>query len=86
MYANKNHPELKVDFPNWSDRSKQILKKWRALSTEMKAPYLQKARENRACLKKAQQVSKHFILIKEMDAEIHEEVVYGTWKFIQRVL
>lgn len=57
LYANTNHPELKVDFPNWNDRSKQILKKWRALSHDRKAPYLQKSRENRSYLKKAQQVS-----------------------------
>lgn len=57
LYANTNHPELKVDFPNWNERCKQILKKWRALSTDKKAPFLQKARENRSCMKKAQQVS-----------------------------
>lgn len=57
LYANTNHPEFKIEYPNWNERCKQILKKWRALSTEKKAPYLQKARENRSCLKKAQQVS-----------------------------
>lgn len=59
LYANTNHPELKIDYPNWTERCKQILKKWRALSTEKKAPYLQRARDNRSSLrmKKAQQVS-----------------------------
>lgn len=57
LYANTNHPELKIDYPNWNERYKQIIKKWRALSTEKKAPFLQKARENRSCMKKAQQVS-----------------------------
>lgn len=59
LYANTNHPELKVAYPNWSDRCKQILKKWRALQTEKKAPFLQQARDNRSALrmKKAQQVS-----------------------------
>lgn len=58
LYSNTNHPELKIDYPNWTDRCKQILKKWRALSTEKKAPYLQLARDNRSALrmKKAQQV------------------------------
>lgn len=58
LYSNTNHPELKIDYPNWADRCKQILKKWRALSTEKKAPYLQLARDNRSALrmKKAQQV------------------------------
>lgn len=57
LYANTNHPELKVEYPNWNERCKQILKKWRALSTEQRTPYLQKAKENRSCMKKAQQVS-----------------------------
>jgi hypothetical protein len=63
LYANQNHPELKIEFPQWSDRYKQIMKKWRALSSEKKAPYLQRARDNRSAqqaqlrTKKAQQVS-----------------------------
>ncbi|XP_050507765.1 histone-lysine N-methyltransferase 2C-like isoform X1 [Diabrotica virgifera virgifera] len=57
LYANMNHPEWKKDFPVWSDRYKQIIKKWRTLSQEQKAPYLQHARDNRSQLrmKKAQQ-------------------------------
>lgn len=60
LYANTNHPELRNEFPIWADRFKQILKKWRALSTEQKAPYLAKARENRSAIrmKKAQHVRK----------------------------
>lgn len=58
LYANTNHPELKLEYPNWNDRCKQILKTWKKLSTEKKAPYLQKARENRSSMKKAQQVSR----------------------------
>lgn len=62
LYANTNHPELKATYPNWSDRCKQILKKWRALQQEKKAPFLQQARDNRSALrmKKAQQVG-HFV-------------------------
>lgn len=46
-------------FTAWGDRHKQIVKKWRALPSERKAPFLQQARENRAALrmKKTQQVS-----------------------------
>ncbi|XP_063376990.1 histone-lysine N-methyltransferase 2C-like [Cydia fagiglandana] len=57
LYANTNHPEWKTEFPNWTDRCKQILKKWRALPVEQKAPYLQRARDNRSAIrmKKAQQ-------------------------------
>lgn len=57
LYANTNHPELKIDYPNWNERCKQIMKKWRSLSVEERAPFLQKAKENRSCMKKAQQVS-----------------------------
>lgn len=65
LYANTNLPELKTDFPVWTERCKQILKKWRALSTEEKAPFLQKARDNRSALrmKKAQHVSIYFRLL-----------------------
>lgn len=58
LYANMNHPQWKSEFPHWNDRCKQILKKWRALSSDKKAPYLQQARDNRSALrmKKAQQV------------------------------
>jgi len=45
--------------PDWNERSKQIAKIWRSLPTDKRAPYLQKARENRAACRmvKAQQVS-----------------------------
>lgn len=58
LYANINHAEWKNEYPNWSDRYKQILKKWRTLSSDQKAPYLQQARDNRSALrmKKQQQV------------------------------
>lgn len=62
LYANQNHPELKVEYPQWSDRYKQIMKKWRALSSDKKTPFLQRARDNRSAqqaqlrTKKAQQV------------------------------
>lgn len=59
LYVNVNHPEWKTEYPNWSDRYKQIIKKWRTLSAEQKRPYLQKARDNRSelRLKKQKQVS-----------------------------
>lgn len=62
LYANQNHAELKKEYPQWPDRYKQIMKKWRALSAEKKGPYLQRARDNRSAqqaqlrTKKAQQV------------------------------
>jgi len=67
LYANQNHPELKIEYPHWPDRYKQIMKKWRALSSDKKQPYLQRARDNRSAqqaqlrTKKAQQVSKIYL-------------------------
>ncbi|KAF5271825.1 hypothetical protein FQR65_LT05056 [Abscondita terminalis] len=60
LYANMNHPEWKTEYPLWNDRYKQIIKKWRTLSTEQRAPYLQQARDNRSALrmKKQQQINK----------------------------
>uniref|UniRef100_A0A0A1WV58 Histone-lysine N-methyltransferase MLL3 n=1 Tax=Zeugodacus cucurbitae TaxID=28588 RepID=A0A0A1WV58_ZEUCU len=48
LYANTQHPELKQMYPNWNDRCKQILKRWRSLSNEKKAPFLQQAKDNRS--------------------------------------
>ncbi|XP_028966608.1 histone-lysine N-methyltransferase 2D-like [Galendromus occidentalis] len=47
LYANLNHPNLKQEYPVWTDRAKQIAKIWRNLPNEQRAPYVQKARENR---------------------------------------
>ncbi|KAF5285410.1 hypothetical protein FQA39_LY16664 [Lamprigera yunnana] len=60
LYANMNHPEWKTEYPLWNDRYKQIIKKWRTLSSEQRAPYLQQARDNRSALrmKKQQQINK----------------------------
>lgn len=62
LYANLNHPEWKTEFPTWSDRYKQMIKKWRTLSTEQKAPYLQKARDNRSTLRMKKQTQVSFAL------------------------
>jgi histone-lysine N-methyltransferase MLL3 len=48
IYANLAHPNLKRDFPIWTERCKQIQKLWRQLPTPERQPYLLKARENRA--------------------------------------
>lgn len=77
LYANTNHQELKSNYPIWSDRCKQILKKWRALPQEKKAPFLQQARDNRSALrmKKAQQVS-CFVYM--------SEVIWSTSNLLRR--
>lgn len=71
---------MKYNFKTaWPERCKQILKKWRALPNETKAPYLIQARDNRATvrMKKTQQVRTLFppfktILKKESDKKIYQ--------------
>ncbi|NWX93721.1 KMT2D methyltransferase, partial [Nothoprocta pentlandii] len=52
LYANMNFPNLKQDYPGkrlpQPDRCKQIMKLWRKVPATDKAPYLQKAKDNRA--------------------------------------
>ncbi|XP_077869300.1 histone-lysine N-methyltransferase 2C-like, partial [Saccoglossus kowalevskii] len=60
LYANINYPDLHKEYPDWTSRAKQIAKIWRKASTDERAPFLQRARENRAAqrLKEAQKVWK----------------------------
>nr|XP_016940644.1 histone-lysine N-methyltransferase 2C [Drosophila suzukii] len=58
LYANTEHPNLKELFPNWNDRCKQILKRWRSLCNEKKAPFLQKAKDNRSALRQRREQNK----------------------------
>ncbi|XP_069814968.1 histone-lysine N-methyltransferase 2C isoform X6 [Dendropsophus ebraccatus] len=51
LYTNVNFPSLKDEFPDWSTRVKQIAKLWRKASSQERAPYVQKARDNRAALR-----------------------------------
>ncbi|XP_041698132.1 histone-lysine N-methyltransferase 2C isoform X5 [Coregonus clupeaformis] len=51
LYTNVNFPSLKDEFPDWSTRVKQIAKLWRKASSQDRAPYVQKARDNRAALR-----------------------------------
>ncbi|KAF6206908.1 hypothetical protein GE061_018144 [Apolygus lucorum] len=57
LYANVNCPELKQECPSWPERVKQVLRKWRNLPNEKRAPYVQLAKENRTNvrIKKTQQ-------------------------------
>ncbi|KAG8236510.1 hypothetical protein J437_LFUL012796, partial [Ladona fulva] len=82
LYANINHPEWKKEYPVWSDRCKQILKKWRALPQDKKAPYLQKARENRAAarMKKSQQDQDKILQQQKSSREAEQE---RQWKQLQ---
>ena len=40
LYCNMNHPELRTQYPEWSERVKRIAKLWRSLSSDEKQPYL----------------------------------------------
>ncbi|KAF6086114.1 lysine methyltransferase 2C [Phyllostomus discolor] len=51
LYTNINFPGLKGEFPDWTTRVKQIAKLWRKASSQERAPYVQKARDNRAALR-----------------------------------
>ncbi|EDW01903.1 histone-lysine N-methyltransferase 2C [Drosophila grimshawi] len=58
LYANTEHANLKEVYPNWNDRCKQILKGWRSLCNEKKAPFLQKAKDNRSALRQRREQCK----------------------------
>jgi hypothetical protein len=47
LYANINHSDLKLNYPKWEERIKQIAKIWKNLPNEKRQPYVTKARENR---------------------------------------
>ncbi|TRY85074.1 hypothetical protein DNTS_020861, partial [Danionella cerebrum] len=51
LYTNMNFPNLQDEFPDWATRVKQIAKLWRKASSQERAPYVQKARDNRAALR-----------------------------------
>ncbi|KAG5850413.1 hypothetical protein ANANG_G00082140 [Anguilla anguilla] len=51
LYTNVNFPNLREEFPDWTTRVKQIAKLWRKASSQERAPYVQKARDNRAALR-----------------------------------
>ncbi|XP_054620989.1 histone-lysine N-methyltransferase 2C-like isoform X3 [Dunckerocampus dactyliophorus] len=54
LYCNTNFPQLKEQYPEWSTRVKQIAKLWRKASSQDRAPFVQRARDNRA----AQRINK----------------------------
>lgn len=58
LYANTEHANLKESYPNWTDRCKQIIKRWRSLCNEKKAPFLQKAKDNRSALRQRREQCK----------------------------
>lgn len=85
LYANTHHPELKVEYPNWTDRHKQIIKRWRGLSVDIKTPFNQKARENRTTLrmKKTQQVRKIIYCLTYVGKHLTEASLWAILGFVQ---
>ncbi len=58
LFANKNHPNLKTDYPQWPDRFKQINKIWKTLPNDQRSQYVTMARENRTANRMNKQVRK----------------------------
>lgn len=56
LYSNKNHPNLRAEYPIWADRIKQIAKIWKNLPNDKRQPYVQQARENRTASRMNKQV------------------------------
>ena len=46
LYANKKHPNLKIEYPIFEDRIKQIVKIWMNLEPKKRQPYQTAALEN----------------------------------------
>ena len=46
LYANKKHPNLKIEYPIFEDRIKQIVKIWMNLEPKKRQPYQTAAQEN----------------------------------------
>ena len=63
LYANQNHSNLKIEYPIWVDRIKQIAKIWKNLTDDKRQPYVKVARENRTASLIKKQVKKYFINI-----------------------
>ena len=56
LYANQNYPNLKAEYPIWTDRIKQISKIWKSLPNKKRQPYIQQAKENRTASRMNKQV------------------------------
>lgn len=85
LYANLKHPNLKNDYPIWTDRIKQIHKLWRQLPSDQRQPYLQMARENRAAsrIQKAQADSRGGKDIKPNVSGLRDPELERQWKNLQ---
>ena len=85
LFSNKNHPNLKTDYPVWSDRIKQIAKIWKSLPIEKRQPYVQQARENRTASRMNKQVRtmiKHHILYVIVAKHVIDDVYYNIHMYV----
>ena len=57
LYSNRNFPNLKSEYPIWTDRIKQIAKIWKSIPNEQRQPYVQQARENRTASRMKHQLN-----------------------------
>ena len=62
LYANQNHPDLKIEYPIWADRINQIAKIWKNLPNDTRQPYVHAARKNRTASLKNKRVRLFFKL------------------------
>ncbi|XP_078519354.1 histone-lysine N-methyltransferase 2C isoform X4 [Lissotriton helveticus] len=81
LYANVNFSNLKEEFPDWSTRAKQIAKLWRKASSQERAPYVQKARENRTALR----INKVQLSNDSMKRQQQQEIVDPTSRIDQEL-
>ncbi|XP_051910013.1 histone-lysine N-methyltransferase 2C-like [Hippocampus zosterae] len=70
LYCNTNFPQLREQYPEWSTRVKQIAKLWRKASSQDRAPYVQRARDNRA----AQRINKVHVCAEPPKQPLHDRV------------
>ena len=85
LFSNKNHPNLKTDYPVWSDRIKQIAKIWKSLPIEKRQPYVQQARENRTASRMNKQVRtmiERHILYVIVAKHVIDDVYYNIHMYV----
>lgn len=70
LYANINYPQWKEQYPEWSERVKQIHRMWRSLDANSRQEYVNRARENRASRAKQPKA-------KRLAAGLHRPLLLG---------
>ena len=85
LYSNQNHPNLKIEYPNWPDRIKQIAKIWKNLPNDKRQPYVQQARENRTASRMNKQVCFNFVYNSFL-SKTFIRVEFFLWKLLKVTL